>query len=1380
MREYLPTMLHAKDEFFGGLSSKVQRVSQYDKVLHNLLEDSSKSRTGHPRDHESLLDPEQTVREIVKEREEEMCQAENESKLLQIQERFTHDDLNLFGAKEMTKAQKFKALSTRRRSAPVMVIRSALATSGSKLKTIQDKSNNNNSPPGSMMALELGALSLSTSLNIPGVGSRDLPSPTAEAPPCKRLYIMEGPVQISIGPQIQNRYLVLMNDTLLIAKPKSATSLRLKHRLRVGELWLNTCIDEVSEVIKSHDCSFVLGWPTNNVVLTFASNQERELWWQKLSTHIEVKRKEDEGKTVQVRVLNRDQEYSAFPSKTLQIGNHQHSSNLLDMAMQEFGMPEEARNDYQLWVQSGREDSLYPLIGHEYPYAIKMSHIRDAQDKPSDVVFSSEMEHLSSAENELREHQCQFIIRRKGKTGSGGIDSSAIQRRLKKGRKSPFKLSFKRSISNKDGSSPGSSPISPHARLFGLPLSMVCPDNTLPKPVMDLLTTLYHQAPFVTGIFRKSANARVCRELREALDAGEQCSLDDVSIHVAASVLKDFLRSLPDSLLVCSQCEEWINTIDIADKEERLQAIKSLLDQLLDINQVLLRHLFNVLHYVSLHMDENNMNSYNLSICVAPSMLWSLANAGPVTQAMATKKIPAVVEFMIDNVKEVFGDDVLTLFGDPPVQVTERRRHDSSGDSDSLNEISPYIKRDDSSMDSIEKEFFANDSEQEPIGAIHKWHYGNTPVLSPSTLSRDSGITSSDNQLYPDSDNTDTTDSGMDSKEKPSVVSNAGGRPAKTSSQFSDELFWRQRRGSEPAPISKEAARHRMALLASSANNTADNSPDISDQEYNLSEDTLKLIKDLSKDCSSNLLSAMLPEDMRSNSRKSSANGSGLLINEKGLIPSNTQGGNSMPTTPTEEVPPIMSYGRRQSVPSIGSGSPTFPRRLTSSRRSASSMSSSSSERMSDAQSSSSSERLHSSKLGMKPQRTEIDMTKTLQAASSNAGRLSPRSGPNVGQHGFQPTYKKQFMNSDTRGLPSRPTALPVRPRHHNLRPSQVKEATPPREFFPKDATTRSTTLSQSPRSLPTHQEQTEKRAPSPIKRNNSPSIAIGQHTKQRVSKTQSDSSQCRTTPPTYQEAMNRRALLQKSTKSLDSESLTLATDQSPRRRSGDVNVAKHRHEDRSGKPKRHLTAGGIIFLDSDTDSSDDDDEYRNGYGSSKSRGVRRTSSDSVATNRKGSTSTSVQRSSSDTAKPAGNEVRTKHQQRNAENTRRSSQPVPPRRRHHNGEVPRRTSAGNHPGRRQQEPTNSSNSADPAPGRSTALHFPFPDPHAEPPSSPLASPRSKSIVDAKNGLKKVSDNAQTVSQARSDWQRIKTVVGKDLKMTVKNLESIDYTDESYV
>ena len=715
---------------------------------------------------------------------------------------------------------------------------------------------------------------------------------------------------------------------------------------------------------------------------------------------------------------------------------------------------------------------------------------------------------------------------------------------------------------------------------------------------------------------------------------------------------------------------------------------------------------------------------------------------------------------------------MVSLFGEPPVHRPDRRL-DSSGDSDSMNEVSPFIKRDDSSLDSIEKEFFANDSEQDHIGAGHKWQYGGTPVLSPSSLSRDSGITSSDNQLYPDSDNTDTTDSGMDSKEKPTV------RPVKAPSQFSstDDLFWRQRRGSEPASVSKEAARDRVKQLSGSAGNTADNSPEVSDQEYNLSEDTLKLIKDMHKECPSKLLNSMIPEDMRSLSRRSSVNDSNLQTHEKGL------------TYSLAEDETAAGSPRRQSVPSVGTGSPTFQRRLNSSRRSASSMSSSSSERMSDAQSSSSSERLHSSKLGVMPHRTEIDMAKTLQAASSNQGHPC---GPNMGQHGLQPTYKKMFMNSETRGLPSRP-GVPIRPRNHNTRPTHGREATPPREFFPKDATTRSP-LSQSPRSLVPPKEQREKRTPSPVKRNSSPNMSITQHPKQRLSKTQSDtssmssssSSLSRSTPPTYEQAMNRRALLQhQQAKSLDIDT-QLSSDQSPRRRSADSNVPKHRHEERPSKGKRQI-AGGIILIDSD--SSEDESDYRsgNGYanGPTRNRGVRRTSSDSMATNRKSSPTTSVQRSSSDSTKSAGNEVRNMNQQRNNENTRRTSQP-PPRRRHHNGDVPRRTSEGNRPLGRIPD-TNSS--TDPAPGR-TALHFPFPDPRAEPPSSPTLSPRSKpSATDPKNGLKQTRETEQAMSQARRDWQRRKAharavgkdlKVGKDHKVTVGDLEKIDYTDESYV
>ena len=40
-------------------------------------------------------------------------------------------------------------------------------------------------------------------------------------------------------------------------------------QVRVSELWLGTCLEDVAETTKSHDTSFVMGWPTTNVVASF-------------------------------------------------------------------------------------------------------------------------------------------------------------------------------------------------------------------------------------------------------------------------------------------------------------------------------------------------------------------------------------------------------------------------------------------------------------------------------------------------------------------------------------------------------------------------------------------------------------------------------------------------------------------------------------------------------------------------------------------------------------------------------------------------------------------------------------------------------------------------------------------------------------------------------------------------------------------------------------------------------------------------------------------------------------------------------------------------------------------------------------------------------
>jgi len=64
---------------------------------------------------------------------------------------------------------------------------------------------------------------------------------------------------------------------------RSSTTFKLKHRVRVCEMWTSkTCMDEVSEATRTEEKSFVIGWPTTNFVATFASQEMKDLWLEKI------------------------------------------------------------------------------------------------------------------------------------------------------------------------------------------------------------------------------------------------------------------------------------------------------------------------------------------------------------------------------------------------------------------------------------------------------------------------------------------------------------------------------------------------------------------------------------------------------------------------------------------------------------------------------------------------------------------------------------------------------------------------------------------------------------------------------------------------------------------------------------------------------------------------------------------------------------------------------------------------------------------------------------------------------------------------------------------------------------------------------------------
>lgn len=73
-----------------------------------------------------------------------------------------------------------------------------------------------------------------------------------------------------------------------------------------------------------------------------------------------------------------------------------------------------------------------------------------------------------------------------------------------------------------------------------------------------------------------------------------------------------------------------------------LFSLDSLVKQLPEANLLLLRHLFGVLHHIERNAVENQMNAFNLALCIAPNMLWLPSPTGPEEESKSTKKVTSL------------------------------------------------------------------------------------------------------------------------------------------------------------------------------------------------------------------------------------------------------------------------------------------------------------------------------------------------------------------------------------------------------------------------------------------------------------------------------------------------------------------------------------------------------------------------------------------------------------------------------------------------------------------------------------------------------------------------------------------------------------------
>ncbi|CAF1329061.1 unnamed protein product [Rotaria sordida] len=333
-------------------------------------------------------------------------------------------------------------------------------------------------------------------------------------------------------------------------------------------------------------------------------------------------------------------------------------------------------------IRSKSLDNLYNgnrrKEGHEYPYSIKMKHLKSAHNIftnnrsfDGDDHLSYQTHHTSSStslnnvtttnyhdfelrkrdtltENQTRKHR--FFYKRKTKTQQQLTDEYHSS-------STPY-LSSPNQTKN-------------YSNFFGRTTDELIQryNHQLPPVIMQLLEVLYLKGPETTGIFRKVANTRSVKDCIEKIERNISLHDDDLHPILAAGLLKHFLRTLPEPLFNSIQYDNWKKCLRFSTLIEKISfAKKNILYTLSEANHILLKGFICVLHRISENADKNGMNPFNLGLCVSNS-LFKTESTTITSGKQEADVMSSIVEFLIQNCSLLFGSDILTCITDKHIAV---------------------------------------------------------------------------------------------------------------------------------------------------------------------------------------------------------------------------------------------------------------------------------------------------------------------------------------------------------------------------------------------------------------------------------------------------------------------------------------------------------------------------------------------------------------------------------------------------------------------------------------------------------------------------------------------------------------------------------------
>ncbi|KAM6329780.1 rho GTPase-activating protein 22 isoform 2-T2 [Podargus strigoides] len=158
------------------------------------------------------------------------------------------------------------------------------------------------------------------------------------------------------------------------------------------------------------------------------------------------------------------------------------------------------------------------------------------------------------------------------------------------------------------------------------------------------------------GLFRMPGQANLVKDLQDSFDCGEKPRFDsNTDVHTVASLLKLYLRELPEPVIPFAKYEDFLSCGQLLSKDEG-EGTQELVKQVKNLPQAnynLLKYICKFLDEVQAHSSINKMSVQNLATVFGPNILRPKME-DPVTMMEGTSLVQHLMTVLISEQGRIF------------------------------------------------------------------------------------------------------------------------------------------------------------------------------------------------------------------------------------------------------------------------------------------------------------------------------------------------------------------------------------------------------------------------------------------------------------------------------------------------------------------------------------------------------------------------------------------------------------------------------------------------------------------------------------------------------------------------------------------------------